>query len=75
MFFWEIVILELSNYPFLVGLQELILVFYIENVGLMFSFVQVRFYATMSKAYVIKVQFPHITLSPKIGYKNLIIYK
>lgn len=69
------VILEPSTNPLLVGLQELILVIYIEDVGLTFSFVHVRFYIAMGKAYIIKVQFLHITLSPKIRYKKSIVCK
>ncbi len=40
-----------------------------------FSFVQVKPYATMGRAYLDQVQFPHRALLPKVGNRKSTIYK
>ncbi len=40
-----------------------------------FSFVQVKPYATMGRAYLGRVQFPYRALSPKVGMRKSMIHK
>jgi hypothetical protein len=40
-----------------------------------FSFVQVKLYATMGRAFLGQVQFPYRALSPKVGMRKSMIHK
>jgi hypothetical protein len=55
--------------------QEWKLVFLHWACATKFSFVQVKPYATMGRAYLGRVQFPYRALSPKVGMRKSMIHK